>query len=228
MRRVGNIACLLTCFVFLNACQSESTAGPNQTATALSAALIQAVATADSLAATATAIMVATESAPTATPAATVTPTITPTPDPFPEAIIGSIYVAEQQFEGGWMFWLQPNMQIWVLTVDAGGQNIWSVYDDTFADGDAESDPQIVPPQGRFQPIRGFGKLWRENPEVRLATGWAVALELGHTTRYEYHHGGYVTADNKYVPEPGYHQVKSLGGDTYYFIEDSRTWRVES
>lgn len=228
MRQFRNIACLLTCLFSLNACQGRSSSGPDQTATALSEALIQAVATADSLAATATAIFMATDTAPTATPEATAIPTITPTPDPFPEAIIGSIYVAEQRFEGGWMFWLQPNTQIWVLTVDEDGQNIWSVYDDTFADGEAESDPQIVPPAGRFQPIRGFGKLWRENPEVRLATGWALNVELGHTTRYEYHHGGYVTDDNEYVPEPGYHQVQSLGGDTFQFIEGSRSWRIES
>lgn len=166
--------------------------------------------------------MVATESAPTATP------TITPTPDPFPETIVGSIYVAEQRFEDGWMFWLQPNSQIWVLTVDEGGRNVWSVYDDTFVEGEAETDPQIVPPRDRFQPIRGFGKLWRENPEVRLALGWALDIERGHTTNYEYHHGGSVNADNQYAPGPGYHQVESLSAGVFRFIEESRSWQVES
>lgn len=212
---------LLVCLVLLTACQSESTSPADATATDLADALAQALATADSLAATATAISAATEAAPTATP------TITPTPDPFPETIVGSIYVAEQRFEGGWMFWLQPNSQIWVLTANEDGQNVWSVYDDTFVDGEAESDPQILPPEGRFQPIRGFGKLWRENPEVRLATGWAMGAELGHTTRYEYHHGGYVNDANEYVPGPGYHQVESLSGDTILFIEDSRSWRID-
>lgn len=215
-------ACLMVCLLLMAACQSQSTSPADATATALSDALAQAVATADSLAATATAITKATESVPTATPS------VTPTPDPFPETIVGSIYVAEQRFEGGWMFWLQPNTQIWVLTEDDDGEHVWSVYDDTFVEGEAESDPQILPPEGRLQPIRGFGKLWRENPEVRMAVGWALDVELGHTTRYEYHHGGYVDADLIYVPEPGYHQVKTLGGDTVQFIEDDRSWRIQS
>lgn len=214
--------CLIVCLLVLSACQGQSTSPADMTATALSDALAQAVATADSLAATATAIAVATESAPTATP------TITPTPDPFPETIVGSIYMAEQRFEDGWMFWLQPNSQIWVLTTNAEGQNVWSVYDDTFVDGEAESDPQIVPPENRFQPIRGFGKLWRENPEVRLAIGWALDIERGHTTQYEYHHGGSVNSESVYVPGPGFHQVKSYSGDTFRFIEDSRTWQIAS
>ena len=222
MPKMRQLVCLMTCLILLSACQGQSTSPADATATALSDALAQAVATADSLAATATAIMKATESVPTATA------TITPTPDPFPETIVGSIYVAEQRFEGGWMFWLQPNIQIWVLTVDDEGQNIWSVYDDTFVDGEAEIDPQIIPPEDRLQPIRGFGKLWRENPEVRLVIGWAVSVELGHTTRYEYHHGGYVNDDNEYVPAPGYHQVKSWSGDNFLFIEDSRTWQIDS
>lgn len=216
-----HLACFMTCLIILTACQSQSTSPADLTATALSEALVQAVATADSLAATATAIMVATESAPTATP------TITPTPDPFPETIVGSIYVAEQRFENGWVFWLQPISQIWVLTVDEGGRNVWSVYDDTFVEGEAETDPQIVPPRDRFQPIRGFGKLWRENPEVRMALGWALDIERGHSTDYEYHHGGSVNDDNQYVPGPGYHQVESLSG-VFRFIESSRSWQVES
>ena len=41
------------------------------------------------------------------------------------------------------------------------------------------TDPAIVPPDGRFQPIRGFGKLWRERPDVRDRLGWALGVELG-------------------------------------------------
>ena len=215
-------ATLVICLMLLSACQGGPPPPADQTATADAKALAQSIATAISIAQTATAVQATADAAPTKTP------TVTPTPDPFPKPVIGSIYVAEQRFEDGWMFWLQPNTQIWVLTTAADGQNVWSVYDDAFVEGDAESDPQILPPEGFLQPIRGFGKLWRENPEVRLAIGWAVGVELGHTTRYEYHHGGFVDADNNYAPEPGYHQVESLSGDIFKFLEASRSWRIES
>ncbi|MDE2749397.1 MAG: hypothetical protein OXI34_10560 [Chloroflexota bacterium] len=222
MHLLRRVFSLFSCLALLTACQGGATSPADQTATADAEALAQAVATAYSLAVTATAVQAVTDAAPTASP------TITPTPDPFPSPIIGSIYVAEQRFESGWMFWLQPNSQIWVLSVAEDGQNIWSVYDDAFADGDAESDPQILPPEGRFQPIRGFGKLWRENPEIRQAIGWALDAELGHTTTYEYHHGGFVNDFNSYVPEPGYHLVTSLNGDQFRFNEESFTWSINN
>ena len=162
----------------------------------------------------------ATEALPTATP------TPSPTPDPFPTPVVGAIYVAEQRFERGWMFWLQPNQQIWLLTVNNSDEHLWSVYDDDYVDGDIESDPEIVAPEGKQQPIRGFGKLWRENLEVRTALGWALEDELGHTTRYEYHHGGALGADNQYIAGPGYHLVESLYGDTFRFNEVDSTWQI--
>jgi hypothetical protein len=159
-------------------------------------------------------------------PSITPTTTTTPTPDPFPTPVEGQIYVAEQRFEGGWMFWLQPVGQLWVLTVNKDNEGVWSVYDDTFIEGDAEIDPEIVPPEGLYQPERGFGKLWRENPEVREAIGWALDVELGHTTRYEYRAGGAVNEDNEYESGPGYHLVESLFGDTFRFNEGSFTWQL--
>ncbi len=173
-----------------------------------------------SITATFAAAKAATEAAPTATPSSS------PTPDPFPTPVIGAIYVAEQRFERGWMFWLQPNQQIWLLTVNDSDEHLWSVYDDDYFDGDLEFDPEIVAPEGMQQPIRGFGKLWRDNLEVRAAIGWAVEDELGHTTRYEYHHGGALGEDMEYIAGPGYHQVESLYGDTFRFIELDSTWQI--
>ena len=90
---------------------------------------------------------------------------------------------AEQRFEHGWMIWMR-GLQ---LGDEALGSVIFVFYDngwferfdDTWTEDQPESDPFIVPPPDLQQPIRGFGKLWRENNEVRERLGWAVEAELG-------------------------------------------------
>lgn len=222
MAKLLRLHCALLGALLLCACQGAAPLPNLQTATAAAEAVIQAVATANSLAATATAVQATIGAAPTETPA------ITATPDPFPTSVIGNIYIAEQRFEGGWLFWLQPNSQVWLLAYNEAGNRIWTVYDDDFVEGEAESDQQIIAPEGRHQPVRGFGKLWRENPAVRQTLGWAIEMERGHTTRYEYHQGGGVNADNVYEPAPGYHLVESVSGDVFRFYEDGFTWLIDS
>ena len=224
MLKLHRIFWLPICLIMISACQGPSVAPEQQTATAESVAIAQHIATLGSIAATETAVQSSATVVPPTDVPPTDVPTITPTPDPFPTPVKGAIYVAEQRFEGGWMFWLQPNGQIWLLSVDESGNNIWSVYNDDFVDGEAESDPQIVPPENRHQPVRGFGKLWRENLEVRQEVGWALEIEVGHTTRYEYHAGGYVNDNEDYVSAPGYHLVKGANGDTFRFNEGSFSW----
>ena len=165
----------------------------------------------------------------TATPAATATATLTPTPDPFPTPTRAQLQVAEERFEHGRMFWLQPNDQIWVVVEAEDGSQKWSVYADTFVEGEVEFDPTLEPPEeGLQQPIRGFGKLWRENLEVQEALGWAVDIEYGYIANYEYHPGGTVDENNVYTQEPGYHLITSMFGDSYRFNEADGTWeRVE-
>ena len=171
----------------------------------------------------------------TATPPASAQPsdraplTITPTAtrDPFPTPVHGTIYVAEQRFENGWMFWLQSNGQIWVLSINDSGERLWTVHSDDFAEGEPEDDPNIIPPEGYLQPIRGFGKLWRENLDVQSAVGWAVENELGHTTRYEYHAGGKVNENNEYERAGGHHLIRSFYGDAFRFDESDSTWQID-
>lgn len=60
------------------------------------------------------------------------------------------------------MIWLEAYDLILVTTYE--GTPGWDAPDN-FVDGtDIESDPHIVPPAGRLQPTRGFGKVWRESP----------------------------------------------------------------
>lgn len=70
----------------------------------------------------------------------------------------------------------QPSL-IYVLFYDnQRGSLVWQSYVDTFVDGQPERGGE-TPPAGLYEPIRGFGKVWREHPEVRNTLGWAVAPE---------------------------------------------------
>jgi hypothetical protein len=168
------------------------------------------------------------EPSPTTTPIPnSPTPQATPTVDPFPTPIINQIQVAEQVFEGGRMFWLQPTQQIWVMIVTDEGGGDWQIFEDTFAENEPEFDPEIVPPDGSLQPERGFGKLWRENPDLREALGWAVTPEFGFVTAYEYHAGGSLDDDGQWVDEgSGYHIITSLYEEAFRFNEEDLTWQL--
>ncbi len=163
---------------------------------------------------------------PTPTSSATNTPAPTPTVDPFPTPTFSQIQVAEQVFERGRMFWIQPRKQIWVLQQTEPGRGKWLVYDDTFQEGEPEFDPTIIPPNGLYQPERGFGKLWRNTPELREALGFGVTPEFGYVSNYEYHAGGEVR-DGQYVPGPGYHILFSLYQEKFRLNEVDSTWQQQ-
>ncbi|QPC81526.1 hypothetical protein G4Y79_17785 [Phototrophicus methaneseepsis] len=157
-------------------------------------------------------------------PDATATITGTPLPEGFPTPTVGQVYTAEQAFQNGRMFWLEPVGQIWVLTTDENENQVWLVYNDTWEEGMPETDDTLVPPEpGLQQPVRGFGKLWRENDDVRNLLGWAVDPELGFVTRYEFYHGGEMV-DGTYVAAPGYHVLQAYNGDILVIDEATRTW----
>ena len=136
-----------------------------------------------------------TETEPTATKVPSTPPQPSPTADGYPGVTINQIQVAEQVFENGRMFWIGPTQQIWVMIITDEGRGDWRIFEDSFVEGEAEFDPEIVPPEGLEQPTRGFGKLWRENPDLREALGWAITPEFGFVTNYEYHPVGNITRE---------------------------------
>ncbi len=90
-----------------------------------------------------------------------------------PQGSVTSATSAEQAFERGTMIWLSG--PIYVLYSDGRLQQ----YTDTF---NASVDPASggeSPPSGLIEPVRGFGKVWRNNPDVRSGLGWGVAAEAG-------------------------------------------------
>ncbi|MEM6282410.1 MAG: hypothetical protein AAF787_09485 [Chloroflexota bacterium] len=166
----------------------------------------------------------ATRVAPTA-----IIPTAVPGPsataDLFPTETVAQVQVAEQVFENGRMFWVQPVSQIWVMVIDEEGRGTWLRYEDTFVEGDPETDPSITAPEGLIQPERGFGKLWRDNPEIRDSLGWAVTPEFGYISEYEYTPGGTIR-NGRFVTGPGSHRLMSLNSEAFCFEEDTSTWQL--
>lgn len=171
---------------------------------------------------------------PSGTPFPTATPSTSPTPYPegFPTPSLYSVVIVEQIFERGRMIWFEPLREVWVMvgdTVDPT-QGAWECYLDTFVEGQPERDPRLDPEPNTvissnlegtrpMQPIRGFGKIWRENFTVREALGWAITPETLHTTRYEYQPGGEMR-NGRYVAASGTYRLDSVLQHTLVLTED--------
>lgn len=122
-----------------------------------------------------------------------------PVPDVCPSAPIDS-GAAEQHFEGGTMIWIKERFTDWVeqegwiivLYDDERFTTRWQVYEDEWDEGEPDRDPTLVPPPDRYQPVRGFGLVWRQYSQVRSRLGWAIDEEtafrttIQRTTRYKY------------------------------------------
>lgn len=90
------------------------------------------------------------------------------------------IITAYQTFERGLM--------VWVSQVGTSGQpgiyvfynnNTYQRFADTWRDGIDLASTGAVAPDGLLEPIRGFGKIWRESGGVRDRLGWATRSETG-------------------------------------------------
>ena len=81
-----------------------------------------------------------------------------------------------QPFERGIMIYRPSDQTITVVSRDANsGRQIgnWLGFKDTWAEGqDPGGGPAPVP--GLFLPQRGFGKVWRDHPEVQQLLGYAT------------------------------------------------------
>lgn len=88
-----------------------------------------------------------------------------------------------QPYEHGAMFWREQDSSIFVLsnlTVQQGQTtDSWWRFDDTYQEGEPEADIGMSPPAGMTMPVRGFGKVWKNNGFVRDALGWATSGEEG-------------------------------------------------
>lgn len=152
-----------------------------------------------------------------------------PTLDPFPRPNSFDIIVAEQVFEGGRMFYLQPVDRIWVLINDPDTRETgtWAVYENEWTEGMPEIDPTIRPPDGYEQPRRGFGVLWRGNEELQAQLGFALDPEVGFESHYTFTQGTLSVVEGVPVIEPGVHTLASYYSAIFTFDESSMTWTRE-
>ncbi len=89
-----------------------------------------------------------------------------------------------QYFQSGLMIWVQGSSMIFVLYYDSNTPR-WDAFTDTWQPGMTEQDDTLTPPAGMLQPLRGFGKVWREQPGVRDRLGWATLPETSFSTAYQ-------------------------------------------
>jgi hypothetical protein len=91
---------------------------------------------------------------------------------------VGIVEMVVERFEFGVMVWRGDTRTIYVYI---GGQNdtfgTWHQVRDTWTDAEPTPRPSGTPPPGMYEPVRGFGKVWRENPDIRRDLGWAVERE---------------------------------------------------
>lgn len=123
-------------------------------------------------------------------------------------------------FEGGHMFWIDGFRQIFVLYTDS---HTWAVYLDEWRDGDTEFDTNILPPAGFYQPERGFGLVWRNQPDVRTRLSWALATEHGYETVIAYHFGQDMNNLATYTALNGFRMIESPTGGIFT-LHDNGQW----
>jgi hypothetical protein len=188
------------------ACGRTGPAGPTATPSALAnLPVVETVTPPPSAApypASATPVPSATEPEPTATTVADGVTLRMTTPDPNPNcpehypwyfenradecaAVLLNTWAVWQPFEHGLMVWTQEAGRTYVLIEDGAPFKPYQVVSDPFGLPLPEPDPSQAPPEGFYQPERGFALFWRSlvpgHEWVRQRLGWATAPEQAYS-----------------------------------------------
>ena len=130
------------------------------------------------------------------------------------------IQTAYERFQNGTMIWIDaqdvynPIHSVLVLYDDG----TFARYEDTWSEGQPVDDPDIGVPSGLYQPVRGFGKVWREAPDVRDRLGWALEPEQGSAGAYQrFNYGTMIQIDSQ-------GKIWVFYGDLYWQM--TGTWEV--
>ena len=135
------------------------------------------------------------------------------------EAVFGD--AAQQSFENGFMVWLGAEQMVYVFyNAQGGSPATFETYIDNFHDRDPESDPTLVPPAGLYQPVRGFGLVWRLDPSISKRLGWATDPEEGFQTWTQGYSG---TGLHSF-----YALMQGIDGTIYHLRMMGNAWEVYS
>lgn len=117
------------------------------------------------------------------------------------------------QFQNGAMLWIEKQDAIYVF-YDSANAPRWQVFNDTFVEGMADTDPAFNnPPPFTWQPRRGFGLLWRNQASLRERLGWAVTeAEIPFTPQVQLSSDGMIF-------------IGDMRGGVYSLTPDSSDWK---
>ncbi len=94
--------------------------------------------------------------------------------------------LASQAFEHGEMIWRAADMTILVLVEDGS----FYLVKDTWQEGMPSDICADDPPSGKYHPVRGFGRVWCHEPNVKALLGWGLDEEQPMTGGYQAFQGG--------------------------------------
>jgi len=132
----------------------------------------------------------------------------------FPPTASQGVY---QEFQNGYMVWVAQQDAIYVLYKD-NQRPRWEVQTDFFNEGMERSSSAYdnAPAPNLWQPVRGFGLVWRNDGTIRNRIGWAIEeFEQPYSLQVQ-------VADNgtTFISRPGNTMFALLANGTNWRIYD--------
>jgi len=132
-----------------------------------------------------------------------------------PSAVVWSAW---QPFERGFMLWRSDTKRITAFFADA----TWASFADQW---DGRSYDLGSPPEGKIAPIRGFGWVWMQHPEVASRLGWGLQQEKGFCARIQSYEHGFVLRSVKEACSTEYNRANDLDfADLFLVVSDAGSW----
>lgn len=110
------------------------------------------------------------------------------------------------------MIWFGPQKVIFAV-YQSDKKPRWQQFSDTWTEDKPAIDPALTPPDGMFQPMRGFGWVWRTTRGLRDKLGWATGQEMPYQAALQID-----TLGNRFIGGPN--------GEVYQLDADLSNWQM--